>query len=242
MAPVRSHGIFIYIMSSQFNTRYQKRATPVPFAFKPTYEERLLGSQKIQLLKAPGVDSDVMLKQQCFESLYNRLRTKLNDSCTADNLISVFNAHFPISTLPVEDQARTALAKFKSAFGDIKYFTPTAFLNRNGKDVTGNMYDTPLPAHVCHLEVHAEVRMQDLSSSFDKDMVFLSTTFYPCPSLLEDLPLPPSAPKQARNQLLHPRWGAWRFWMLACLAPHPSLTSLWTLQKKSWTLKIPSQH
>ena len=195
MAPVRSRGIFIYIMSSQFNTRYQKRATPVPFAFKPTYEERLLGSQKIQLLKAPGVDSDVMLKQQCFESLYNRLRTKLNDSCTADNLISVFNAHFPISTLPVEDQARTALAKFKSAFGDIKYLTPTAFFNRNDKDVTGNMYDTPRSAHVYHLGVHAEVHMQVLSNSFDKDMVFSVDYF---------LPLPQSAGRSSATSL-HPQ-------------------------------------
>ena len=181
MAPIRSRGILTYIMSFQLNNRFQKVATPAPYSFKPTYEERLLGTQKIQLLRAPGVDSDVMWKQQCFESVYNRLRAKLNDSCTADNLISTFNAHFPISTLPAEDQARTALAKFKSAFSDITYLTPTAFLDRNGKDVTSKMYDTPRPAHVCHLGVHAEVRMHDLSTSFDKDMVFSVDYFLPLP-------------------------------------------------------------
>ena len=208
MAPIRSRGILISIMSSQYNTRYQKRTTPAPFAFKPTYEERLLGSQKIQLLKAPGVDSDVMWKQQCFESVYNRLRAKLNDSCSADNLISVFNAHFPISTLPAEDQARTALAKFKSAFGDIKYLSPTAFLNRNGKDVTGHMYDTPRPAHVCHLGVHAEVLMQDISSSFDKDMVFAVDYFLPLPQSAGRSSVTPLRPHPSKKSTDTPTLGS----------------------------------
>ena len=54
---------------------------------------------------------------------------------------------------------------------------PTAFLNRNGKDITGKMYDTPRPAHVCHLRVHEEVRMQDISNSFDQEMMYFLDYF-----------------------------------------------------------------
>ena len=132
MAPTRSPGILPYIMSSQLNARYPRRGGATPPFSKPSYEERILGDQKISLLKAPGVDSDVMWKQQCFESVYNRLRTKLSDSYSTESLISVFNVHFPISTLPAEDLARSAVTSFKAAFGNVQYLQPTSFLTLNG--------------------------------------------------------------------------------------------------------------
>jgi hypothetical protein len=168
-------------MTSQLNTRYPKRPNSLPTSFKPTYESRTLGDQKIQLLKAPGVDSEVMWKQQCFESVYNRLRTKLGDTCNADSIISVFNAHFPISTLPAEDQARSAVSSFRLAFQDVSYLKPTSFMDRYGEDVTGKMYDKPRPPHVCHLGVTAEVDMSKISKAFTKDMMFVTDYFLPLP-------------------------------------------------------------
>ena len=181
MAPTtRSCGIQD-IMTSQINTRYPKRPNSLSTSFKPIYESRTLGDQKIQLLKAPGVDSEVMWKQQCFESVYNRLRTKLGDTCNADSIISVFNAHFPISTLPAEDQARSAVSSFKLAFQDITYLKPTSFMDRYGEDVTGKMYDKPRPPHVCHLGVTAEIDMSKISKAFTKEMMFVIDYFLPLP-------------------------------------------------------------
>ena len=181
MAPTRSRGIPVFNMSSQLNTRFSKRPGLSAASAKPTYEGRLLGSEKIQLLKAPGIDSDVMWKQQCFESVYNRLRGKLSDSCNADAIISVFNTHFPISTLSAEDQARMAVIKFRAAFGDLSYLKPTAFLNRNGEDKTSFMYQHPRPANVCHLGVTAEISMCHISKAFDREMTFTVEYFLPLP-------------------------------------------------------------
>jgi hypothetical protein len=168
-------------MSSQLNTRFAKRPGQAAASAKPVYEGRLLGSEKIQLLKAPGIDSDVMWKQQCFESVCNRLRAKLSDSCNADSIISVFNAHFPISTLSAENQARMAVTKFKSAFGNISYLKPTAFLNRNGEDKTSQMYQQPRPDNICHLGVTAEISMHEISKAFDREMTFTVEYFLPLP-------------------------------------------------------------
>ena len=181
MAPTRSRGIPVLKMSSQPNIRFAKRPGLVANSAKPVYEGRLLGSEKIQLLKAPGIDSDVMWKQQCFESVYNRLRAKLCDSCNADAIISVFNAHFPISTLAAEDQARMAVTKFQSAFGNISYLKPTAFLNRNGEDKTSEMYQQPRPANIYHLGVTAEISMYEISKAFDREMTFSIKYFLPLP-------------------------------------------------------------
>ena len=181
MAPTRSCGIHTYTMSAQLNNRNSKRPGFYASSSKPIYEERLLGTEKIQLLKAPGIDSEVMWKQQCFESVYNRLRSKLSESCNADSIIAVFNTHFPISTLSAEDQARTTVTKFKSAFGNILYLKPTAFLNRNGDDVTSKMDQTPRPANVCHLGVLAEISMYEISRAFDQEMTFTVNYFLPLP-------------------------------------------------------------
>ena len=70
---------------------------------QPTYIERILDTDKIQLLKAPSVKSDVMWKHECFQSVYSRLRGKLSTSCTADMIISVFSEHFSF----VYDDSRT---------------------------------------------------------------------------------------------------------------------------------------
>ena len=182
MAPTtRSCGILDFIMTSQLNTRYPKRPNSASTSFKPIYESRTLGDQKIQLLKAPGVDSEVMWKQQCFESVYNRLRTKLSDACNADSIISVFNTHFPISTLSAEDQARSAVADFRLAFKDVSFLKPTSFVNRFGDDVTGKMYEKPRPANVCHLGVTAEIDMSVISKAFSSNMMFITDYFLPLP-------------------------------------------------------------
>ena len=63
MAPTRSYGIHDNKMSAQLNNRNSKRPGSYAPSSKPIYEERLLGTDKIQLLKAPGIDSEVMWKQ-----------------------------------------------------------------------------------------------------------------------------------------------------------------------------------
>ena len=74
--------------------------------------------------------------------------------------------------MPSEDLARVAVTKLQSAFGNVSYLTPTAFLIRNGEDVTGSMYQKPRSANVCHLGVSAEIKMRDISHAFDDDMRF----------------------------------------------------------------------
>ena len=210
MAPTRSRGIQTQrlIMSSQLNSRYPKRGGTSPSLSKPVYEERTLKDQKIRLLKAPGVDSDVMWKQQSFEFAYNRLRAKLSDSCDADSLISIFNSHFPISTMPSEDLARAAVAKLHSAFGDISYLTPTAFLTRNGEDVTGLMYKKPRPANVCHLGVNAAIKMRDISHAFDDDMRFTVDYFLPLPQSFGESKLASMPPSSSEVSLKTPVLGS----------------------------------
>ena len=208
MAPIRSRGYLIPNMSFQLNARYPRRNANAGHSLKPIYEERLLGREKIQLLKAPGIDAEVMWKQQCFESVYNRLRAKLNDSCSADNLITVFNSHFPISTLPAEDQARSAVSRFRSAFGNVTYLAPTSFLNRNGEDVTGDMLDTPRPAHVCHLGVTAEIKMHDISTAFDRDTTFSVNYFLPLPQSFGRETLTPSCLSSPKKTAQPPTLGS----------------------------------
>ena len=134
--------------------------------------ERTCGQEKIQLLRAPSIESDVMWKQQCFEMIYNRLRSKLSDY-SADVVISVFNEHFPLSTISTEQEARRIVHAIPSSFSDVKNLTPTAFLDRNRNNQTSTMHKTPRPSNICHLGVGASISMESLSEAFEKNSEFI---------------------------------------------------------------------
>ena len=103
-------------MSAQLNARINRPSTSRSSYSQPTFETRKLGKEKLSLLRAPSIDAAAMWKQQCFQSVYNRLRGKLSPTCNADALIAVFNEHFPLSTLPAEDIARRAVRDFRLSF------------------------------------------------------------------------------------------------------------------------------
>ena len=139
---------------------------------QPTYAGRTCGKEKIQLLRAPSIESDVMWKQQCFEMVYNRLRSKLSDY-SDDVVISVFNEHFPLSTITAGQEARRIVHAFRNSFSDVENLTPTAFLDRNGNNQPGKMYKTPRPSNICHIGIRASISMESLSEAFDKNSEFI---------------------------------------------------------------------
>ena len=66
-------------------------------------------------------------KKQIFESIYNRLRGTLSETCSVDGLISIFNKDFPLSTISIEQESRRVVQIFGFTFINGVNVTPTFF-------------------------------------------------------------------------------------------------------------------
>lgn len=130
-------------MSQQLSSR--RTNTRKDWHSHPIYEERTCGTEKLRLLKAPSVNADPMWKAQSFDFAQDLLRAKLGTNFTADNVISIFNKHFPLNTMTAEGEAKRVKAIFRKSFGQVQYLTPTLFLNKQGNDQTGFMHRTNRP-------------------------------------------------------------------------------------------------
>ena len=80
-----------------------------------------------------------MWKQQCFQSVYNRLRRKLSTSCAADMIISVFGEHSPLSTTTAKQEARRVLKLFHQSFRNVDNLVQTVFLDQDSINQTSKM-------------------------------------------------------------------------------------------------------
>ena len=100
-----------------------------------TYMERTCGKETIQPLRAPSIESGAMGTQQCFEMVYNRLRSKLRDYPTTI-VISVLNDHFRLSAITAEQEPRHISHAFHISFSDVENLIPTAFFDRNENNQT----------------------------------------------------------------------------------------------------------
>ena len=74
----------------------------------------------MRLLAAPTVDDKAMWKAQAFDFARDKLRGKLSDKISADNVIAVMGEHFPVSTMTAEEEARRVVRKFREAFLNIE--------------------------------------------------------------------------------------------------------------------------
>ena len=68
-----------------------------------SFDTRIIGAnERIQLLKAPSMESNKIWKNRAFNYAYNRLRAKLctrtDNEFRPETLITVFSNHFPLST------------------------------------------------------------------------------------------------------------------------------------------------
>ena len=151
---------------------------------KPEYVDRKLDVTTIRLIKAPSVDEAPMWKGQAFDFDRDRLRGKIGGAVTADSVITVIGEHFPMSTMTVEQEARRVISTFRSVIIQVDNLTPSIFLDRAGKDMTGGMYRNPRSANVCHLGVDALIPMSDLSLAFKDRLSTYALSYY--------LPLPQS--------------------------------------------------
>ena len=104
-----------------------------------------------------------MRKAQAFDFARDKLRGKLSDKISADNVIATMGEHFPVSTMTADQEARKIVRKYREAFLNVENLFPSSFLDVEGVDVTGIMYHDPRPENVCHLGVDACIPMRKLS-------------------------------------------------------------------------------
>ena len=131
------------------------------------YEVRLINSsEKVKLLRAPSIESDVVLKARSLQFACTALRKRLGSPHSAEDLISVISEHFPASTQQAELDAEAIVTKFRGCFGDVTYLSPLGFFNANGDDVTEKIHKTPRPANVCSLETKFELPLSRLGAPF----------------------------------------------------------------------------
>lgn len=92
-------------MSRQLNPEKQTTSSNTSI-FSPQavyFDTRIIGAnERIQLLKAPSMESNKIWKNRAFNYAYNRLRAKLctrtDNEFRPETLITVFSNHFPLST------------------------------------------------------------------------------------------------------------------------------------------------
>ena len=165
-------------MSAQLNRRNPSSRRPVPRDANPVYETRQCDTERIRLLKALTVEADAMWKAQAFDFARDQLRGKMNDDVTVDTVIAVVGEHFPMPTITAEQEARRVVNLFRNSFGNVRFLTPSVFLNREGNDQTGNIYKSPRPANVCHLGVKARIPMGELSDAFDESIADFNLSYF----------------------------------------------------------------
>ena len=106
-----------------------------------------------------------------------------NPDCTSEAVSTVFNAHFPLSSLTSASTAAKAVIQLKQRLYDTKCLHYGDFVDRDGVPCsTMAIKDKIRPAHVCHLQIHAAVNMQNVSRAFAASHSFINIAYY--------LPLP----------------------------------------------------
>ena len=112
-----------------------------------------------------------------------------------------------------------AVTKFRSAFGDLSYLKPVAFLNRNGEDKTSLMYQHPRPANICHLGVTAETSIYHISKAFDREMPFTVEYVLPLPQTCDRSVFAPVIQNPSHTKTKVPTLGSAEVLDSNCLAP-----------------------
>jgi len=131
------------------------------------YEVRLINSsEKVKLLRAPSIESDVVWKARSLQFACTALRKRLGSPHSAEDLISVISEHFPAITQQAELDAEAIVTKFRGCFGDVTYLSPLGFFNANGDDVTEKIHKTRRPVNVCFLETKFELPLSRLGAPF----------------------------------------------------------------------------
>ena len=120
-------------MSSQFTTaRIQSGGQRPPLPQSVTYETRIIGNhEKIQLLRAPSIETDKIWKNRAFKYACSRLRpklcTRIDNDYKPEILITVFSDHFPLATQNAEHEADEAVKSFQLKLQDVDNLTPLVF-------------------------------------------------------------------------------------------------------------------
>jgi len=161
-------------MSSQFSaTRAPTgaRARPPP-PQSVTYETRTIGShEKIQLLRAPSIETDKIWKNRAFKYAYSRLRpklcTRLDNDYKPETLITVFSDHFPLATQNAEHEADEAVRVFRDKLQDVSYLTPLGFYDVQGVRQCHRMTKKTRPANVTYLKIASDIPMGEIAPAFD---------------------------------------------------------------------------
>ena len=131
------------------------------------YEERLIkGKDKVRLLRASSIESDIVWKARCLRFAYSVLRPKLGEPYSAETLILVFREHFPLGTQQLEHEADSVVEKFRNCFNDTSYLYPLGFYNASGLNVTDKMHKTPTPANVFFIESKFDLPLSELGDPF----------------------------------------------------------------------------
>jgi len=131
------------------------------------YEVRLINSkEKVKLLRAPSIESDVVWKARSLQFACSTLRKKLGKPHSAENLISVVSEHFLVGMQQAEHDAEAIVTKFRNCFGDVTYLAPLGFSNSNGDDVTDRMHKTLRSTNACFLETKFELPLSRLGAPF----------------------------------------------------------------------------
>ena len=161
-------------MSSQFSsTRTSQGTKPRPPPPQTvTYETRTIGShEKIQLLRAPAIETDKIWKNRAFKYAYSRLRpklcTRIDNEYKPETLITVFSDHFPLSTQNAEHEADEAVRNFQKKLQDVSYLTPVGFYDTQGDRKCHRMIKKDRPPNVAYLKVSADIPMGEFASMFE---------------------------------------------------------------------------
>ena len=159
-------------MSSQFTAaRIQSGGQKPPPPQSVTYETRTIGShEKIQLLRAPSIETDKIWKNRAFKYAYSRLRPKLctrfENDYKPETLITVFSDHFPLATQNAEHEADEAVKNFHKKLQDVSNLTPLGFYDIHGNRQCHKMTKKSRPPNVCFIKIAADISMGEFATIF----------------------------------------------------------------------------
>ena len=169
-----TNPVNLHHMSSQFSaTRTSQGTKPRPPPPQTvTYETRTIGShEKIQLLRAPAIETDKIWKNRAFKYAYSRLRpklcTRIDNEYRPETLITVFSDHFPLSTQNAEHEADEAARSFQKKLQDVSYLTPVGFYDIQGDRQCHQMIKKNRPPNVAYLKMSADIPMDKFGSVFE---------------------------------------------------------------------------
>ena len=134
------------------------------------YEKHLIKRKdKVHLLRASSIESEIVWKARSFDFAYIALHSKFGDPHSSEQLIAFVREYFPLDTTQSESNAQIKVTKFRSSFNDVSHLSPLGFYDSDGLDMTDIIYKTPRPINICFFEVKFDLPLAMLGSSFTMD-------------------------------------------------------------------------